>query len=473
MRRTVTAIPVTCFFNSFAALAALLSPIFPVALALSPSASTSPLSSKLSMNKHSSISSGPIVELTHRQNDIQNPGSSTGTGGRNIAPPTLFLHGLDSSSHTWRSTLLELEEHTSNNPKDNESTCACPAVALDLRGCGKSPLGDPEEFCPSAIVNDIHNFVSRHPYFCDDIDADENGNDNDNGSRNGNPIIKPFVLVGHGMGGRIAMSFASTYPYLVKALVIEDMDIRTRPMHMNIFQSKGGDSGSDEEKMLLRDKTIAFERNINIQLQSEFETISEQEGVKMMERATEALAQIYSQEGYPSNSVGKWLKEGRVTFQGTHMHTNNENKKMHNFQYYSEVNPAFRLLCYEQFFLTNHGEDTWRDLAVLTSTISAGNDTNQHHDFPIHVMVADQEKTVCDEESIWCMKKIMKKGQIGRTGMGKHEDVDVDVDDTSTDTGLGRFMVMHRYKGATHSIHNSASKEFMNDLRRIIRTASL
>lgn len=377
------------------------------------------------------MSSDSIVKLTYRQNDIQNPGS---TGGRNIIPPpTLFLHGLDSSSHTWRSTLLELENNE-NNQKGNDITCSSPAVALDLRGCGRSPLGDPEEFCPSAIVNDIHNFVSRHPYFFDEIDADENGDEN--------PIIKPFVLVGHSMGGRIAMSFASMYPSLVKALVIEDMDIRTRPMHMNIFQSKGNDSGSHEEKALLRDKTIAFERNINIQLQSKFESTGEEEDENMMERAEEALAQIYSQEGYPSNSVGKWLKEGRITFQGKDKHSDNE--KMHNFRYYSEVNPAFRLLCYEQFFVTNHGEDTWRELAALTSTRANGNDKNQQYDFPIHVMVADQEKTVCDEESIWRMKEIMKKGQISGPGGKKI----ADVDDASANSGLRSLMVMHRYKGA-------------------------
>ncbi len=109
--------------------------------------------------------------------------------------------------------------------------------------------------------------------------------------------------------------------------------------------------------------------------------------------------------------------------------------------------------------MTNHGEDTWRDLAaVLTTAASASdgrNDKNdQHHDFPIHVMVADPKMTVCDEESIWLMKKIMKnKGQV-RTGTGRHvDDVNVDFgidnDNTSTaDTGLRRFLAMHRYKGA-------------------------
>jgi len=61
----------------------------------------------------------------------------------------------------------------------------------------------------------------------------EQNSADDNSSR----AIVPFVIVGHSMGGRIAMSVASQYLELVKALVIEDMDIRTRPMEMNIFQS--------------------------------------------------------------------------------------------------------------------------------------------------------------------------------------------------------------------------------------------
>ena len=83
-----------------------------------------------------------IIKLSHRQNHVDRTDSTV--------PTVLLLHGLDSSSHTWRTILSEL---------------TTPAVAVDLRGCGKSDLGDPNEFCPESLVEDIHDFVSRHEYF--------------------------------------------------------------------------------------------------------------------------------------------------------------------------------------------------------------------------------------------------------------------------------------------------------------------
>jgi Predicted hydrolases or acyltransferases (alpha/beta hydrolase superfamily) len=285
------------------------------------------------------------------------------------------LHGLDSSSHTWRNTLDHLDSK---------------AVALDLRGCGYSSLGNPDSFSPEAIVQDIYEFLSRHDYFQKKSLVQDNENLKCDDDTN---IIVPFVIVGHSMGGRIAMSFAACYPHLIKALIIEDMDTRPRSMDMNIFQSQN------------RMATLSFQRDTEINNQDD-------------------LIALFEKEGYPASSVNKWLEEGRI-FQ-----------KEDSGTYYSEVNPAFRLVCYEQFFLTNHGEDVWKALASDTK-----------HRFPIHVMVADKEKTVCDEGSLWWMKQVMKE--------------------------YGKFMVMHRYENATHSIHNSSSKKFLDDLRSIIRGASL
>lgn len=308
-------------------------------------------------------------ETTPFKNSGDSSSTTTGTFLQSL-PPTLFLHGLDSSSHTWRNILEHLDSK---------------AVALDLRGCGHSFLGNPDSFSPQEIVHDIYEFLSRHAYFTtsqDKIDTVQ-----------GDTNIIPFVLVGHSMGGRIAMSFASCYPHLIKALVIEDMDTRSRPMTMNIFQSQN------------RESTLSFQRDTKI-------------------NDIDDLITIFENEGYPASSIKKWLEEGRII--------RSEDKGT----FYSEVNPAFRLLCYEQFFLTNHGENVWKQIAHDTK-----------HRFPIHVMVADKEKTVCDENSIWWMKQIMKE--------------------------KGKFMVMHRYENATHSIHNSSSQKFLEDLRSIIRSASL
>jgi hypothetical protein len=164
-------------------------------------------------------------------------------------------------------------------------------------------------------------------------------------------------------------------------------------MEMNIFQSQN------------RVATLSFERDTEIHDEGD-------------------LIALFEKEGYPASSVKKWLEEGRIY------------QKEEKRTYYSEVNPAFRLLCFEQFFMTTHGEDVWKELA-----------SDAKHRFPIHVMVADKRKTICDETSIWWMKKVMKEN--------------------------GKFMIMHRYENATHSIHNSSSQKFLDDLRSIIRAASL
>jgi pimeloyl-ACP methyl ester carboxylesterase len=80
-----------------------------------------------------------------------------------------------------------------------------PAVALDLRGHGESPLGKKEDFSPGSLAADVRESIQNLG------------------------IQGPIVLVGHSMGGRIAMRYAKDYgassssPPLV-ALVIEDMD---------------------------------------------------------------------------------------------------------------------------------------------------------------------------------------------------------------------------------------------------------
>jgi pimeloyl-ACP methyl ester carboxylesterase len=330
-------------------------------------------------------------------------------------PPTLFLHGLDSSSHTWRHNLDELGSR---------------AVALDLRGCGNSPLGDPEDFTPDAIVEDIHTFLSSHPYFMNSIRRSQSRNQEEDMN------IIPFVIVGHSMGGRIAMSYAARYPSNVKALVIEDMDVRTRPMAMNVFQSVTGD----------REATVNFDRCLRFDSLNENaseDADADDDSNAGNDAHTNAIMDIFEKEGYPRQSVTKWLKEGRLE----RMEVEGQDKDG-SCHYYSHVNPAFRLLCYEQFFITCHGEDTWMD--IVQQQQQQQEKSTRRRKFPIHVMVADKEKTVCDEEIIFCfMKDTMKEG------------------------GEGRLMVLHRYKGATHSIHNSARSDFLKDLRTIIRTAAL
>ena len=86
-------------------------------------------------------------------------------------PTTVLVHGLDSSKQTWEGVLSEL------------ATLGLPAVAVDLRGHGESPhAGD---FRPEALASDVIAATERLG------------------------LRPPFVLVGHSMGGRVAMRLAA------------------------------------------------------------------------------------------------------------------------------------------------------------------------------------------------------------------------------------------------------------------------
>eukprot|EP00978_Attheya_sp_CCMP212_P044973 scaffold329060_cov45-Attheya_sp.AAC.1 len=79
----------------------------------------------------------------------------------------VLLHGLDSSSRTWKSTLEGLAD------------AEIPAVAVDLRGSGQTPMG--AVFSRDQVVSDLDTFLVQ----CY--------------SR------RTCILVGHSMGGRVAM----------------------------------------------------------------------------------------------------------------------------------------------------------------------------------------------------------------------------------------------------------------------------
>ena len=104
-------------------------------------------------------------------------------------PTVVLVHGLDSSKQTWTGVLSALAQEN------------YPAVALDLRGHGESPLGDWKDFSPTQLAADVHRAVTE------DL-----------------KIGGKIVLVGHAMGGRVAMRYAVDYPSSLAAVIIEDMD---------------------------------------------------------------------------------------------------------------------------------------------------------------------------------------------------------------------------------------------------------
>lgn len=104
--------------------------------------------------------------------------------------PTLVLvHGLDSTRHTWAPFIAD------SQGKWN-------VLAVDQRGHGDSPLGDEREYSVATVVADIHAV----------LEAQEKG--------------RKVVMLGHSMGGKIAMAYAAAHPDRLAALVIEDMDLR-------------------------------------------------------------------------------------------------------------------------------------------------------------------------------------------------------------------------------------------------------
>lgn len=267
-------------------------------------------------------------------------------------PLVVFVHGLDSSSRTWTATMEGL-------------SLAC--LAVDQRGCGESPLGDPQDFCQDALVQDLHDCIEQHA-----------------------PKAEPpcrLVLVGHSLGGRIVLAYGAKYPQHAAAIVMEDMDIAVRnPTAHGIIQLKPC------------------------------------KGVFSQGYATQAAAvQALLDVGYPQNFVDKALATDRL-------------QQRSDGTWWSHVNPDFRKLCYPNILSTSKGKTDCQTLATQSSTSS--------QKIPVHVLVAGTEGTVCSEESLQEMRKILAA-----------EDQ----------------LTIHRFPTAGHSIHSTAPDEYMAVLRNIIR----
>lgn len=116
-----------------------------------------------------------------------------GEAGR---PPIVILHGLLGSSRNWQSAAQDLAG-------DFHAHC------LDLRNHGESPWATPHSF--DAMAGDVVEWMERR------LDA------------------RP-VLVGHSMGGKVAMKIACENPERIRKLVIVDIVPKTYPKtHDNEF----------------------------------------------------------------------------------------------------------------------------------------------------------------------------------------------------------------------------------------------
>lgn len=105
--------------------------------------------------------------------------------------PVIILHGVFGSSDNWLTIARSLGENY---------TIYLP----DLRNHGDS-FHD-EEFTYEAMANDLKNLIEA-----EEID---------------NPVI-----IGHSMGGKVAMKFAVNYPHLFDKLIVVDISPRAYPPH--------------------------------------------------------------------------------------------------------------------------------------------------------------------------------------------------------------------------------------------------
>ena len=103
--------------------------------------------------------------------------------------PLIILHGLLGSSDNWRAMSKSLAQHFA-------------VYSLDLRNHGQSPHAGEMNY--TVMAEDIREFIETHD------------------------LMRVFLL-GHSMGGKIAMQFAAAYPEEVAKLVVIDIAPKAYP----------------------------------------------------------------------------------------------------------------------------------------------------------------------------------------------------------------------------------------------------
>jgi pimeloyl-ACP methyl ester carboxylesterase len=105
--------------------------------------------------------------------------------------PMLVLHGLLGMSDNWKTHAKAWAAHFQVH-------------LLDLRNHGRSFHSD--DFSYPLMVEDLERYVVHHG-------------------------LESFVFLGHSMGGKLAMWYATTHPQRVKNLIVADMSPRAYPVH--------------------------------------------------------------------------------------------------------------------------------------------------------------------------------------------------------------------------------------------------
>jgi esterase len=120
--------------------------------------------------------------------------------------PLLILHGLFGSLDNWHTISRSLGE-------------TWQVFALDLRNHGRSPHSDVLDY--EVMVEDVAKFIETHG-------------------------LRRAHLLGHSLGGKVAMLSALHHPELVEKLIVADMSPRAYPpSHLTILAAlRGLDLGS-------------------------------------------------------------------------------------------------------------------------------------------------------------------------------------------------------------------------------------
>ncbi|MEZ5225238.1 MAG: alpha/beta fold hydrolase [Acidimicrobiales bacterium] len=97
-------------------------------------------------------------------------------------PPIVLLHGIGSSSATWATGMSLLQDRYT-------------VAAIDLMGHGASPVpDDPAEYTRDRALDDIDELLAT--------------------------FDEPAVLVGHSLGGYLALAHAATRPGVARGVVV-------------------------------------------------------------------------------------------------------------------------------------------------------------------------------------------------------------------------------------------------------------
>ena len=105
--------------------------------------------------------------------------------------PLIILHGLLGSSDNWYSLAKTFSQHAT-------------VYLVDQRNHGQSPHS--EELNYPLLIEDLHSFIKE------------------------NNIQKPDII-GHSMGGKVAMGFALKYSDLLRKLIVVDIVPKDYPIH--------------------------------------------------------------------------------------------------------------------------------------------------------------------------------------------------------------------------------------------------